>query len=238
MVAHELGGDDKTVTTDDVLLRIGIVDVGERSEEYWERAQHEVADTERHLAEFRREVLSQVAKCHGQLDVMAREARAEEEKRLLSERVESELQTFREEMRQKEAREEERLRHVYRAIIDPVHNSSASHAYFGQEGMEHRLLAGTRAVPPIIASTVSLLATSSRPTNSSPELVTVQSVRLPELPHSQVGIRHGKFTRQPSSMPAAPSLPYMAETRASAREEHKLLQLNLARLERLERMGL
>ncbi|CAJ1385625.1 unnamed protein product [Effrenium voratum] len=106
-----------------LLKRVGL-SVLHSNTSYWERSREEASEAEQQLEQLRREAKLRAARCEGQLETLARDAREEQERRLISDRIGRELEALRSELRQKEAAEEERLRHLYRSVLGP---ESVSH---------------------------------------------------------------------------------------------------------------
>lgn len=79
------------------------------------------------------------------------EARAEEERRMVSERVARELEAFKAQQRQREAQEDERLAHLYRALLEPSQDAGAPpHAVaYHDAGVGAFRANGARAFPPV-----------------------------------------------------------------------------------------
>jgi len=244
----------ETLESNDVLKRLGLSEDVQR-DDFAVCAHQEVSDALSCLEDMRRKAMQQVARCEGQLDIVGREIRAEEERRLISERVSKELDKFRDEMRQKEIMEEERIKHVYRSIAIPScvpeHKTSDNYTRPSTNSSEeNRFELPVVQAPhqhksmPIIASSVTLL----------------QSPR-PETDHRSVHTRsRSSSSRQRCSsgfqMPTVPDkmssasrsstgvLPRIAHDSGRARSRHKeaaeanmLLERSLARLRQLDRLG-
>ncbi|CAE7250555.1 unnamed protein product [Symbiodinium sp. CCMP2456] len=212
-----------------LLKRVGL-SVLHSNTSFWQRSREEASEAEHSLEALRREAQLRQARCQSQLESLARDAKEEQERRLISEKVGQELAAIREEMRRKEAVEEERLRHLYRGILGPKGPASESGGSTflppQQKGQS------SPAFTPLIVSEASLL--DSEPTWD------VGAVPL----KGDLDLLSGK-----DFWPSAPAAPAPASTRdrhggkASGRSKDmrdatKLLQVNLARLERLERCGL
>eukprot|EP00439_Symbiodinium_sp_Y106_P027430 s4001_g3.t1 len=227
--ASDVKGDDLTSEGQEVSLlkRVGL-SVLHSNTSFWQRSREEASEAEHSLEALRREAQLRQARCQSQLESLARDAKEEQERRLISEKVGQELAAIREEMRRKEAAEDERLRHLYRGILGPA-SESGSAAVTQQKGQS-----GPPAFTPLIVSEASLL--DSEPTWD------VGAVPL----KGDLDLLSGK-----DFWPSAPAA--AAQAPASTRDRHggkasgrskdmrdatKLLQVNLARLERLERCGL
>jgi hypothetical protein len=108
-----------------LLRRVGLAVLGSNAD-FEEKTRHEASNAERALSEMRQKAVFQAAQCRGKLDELAKEARAEEERRLISERVGKELEAFRAEMARKEAQDEERIRQLYRSMIPTESHGEAN----------------------------------------------------------------------------------------------------------------
>jgi len=249
-----------------LLRRVGL-SVLDDNDDYGKRAREEVADAERCLQELRQRSQLDVARCLGQLNVAADEARAEEERRLISERVDRELSAFREEMRRKEALEEERLCHVYRGLAakeqqEPPSHSSVAYSLPNYNSGRHHLADGAVTFPPLIYSAVTLTEDSgysaavpapclrsdtklgARGSGHSGGQWTPsqEDPALPRSSSSDVYRAAGQSWRRRTPMPeAAVSVGRQRRapgTKGGGDAAEKLLQINLARLERLQQLGL
>jgi len=211
-----------------VLKRVGL-SVLENSD-FWQRSREEVTDAERELQELKREARLRASRCDAQLDHLARECRAEEDRRLISEKVGKELAALRREMQEKEAAENERLRHLYRGIMGGEQPSTYP-AYPGSQ---------PSSFPPVI---------TSEPSDLMQEEHTVQDKgshlfdrldangngypsreefsKLGEVKFDAVLTGHSKHRRKKK-------VAYDPEED----EARRMLKLNQARLSRLERYGL
>jgi hypothetical protein len=205
------------------------------------QAKREAVNAERNLAEMRQRAALRAAQCRGHLDVLANEARAEEERRMISDRVGRELQAFRKELQDREAKEEKHMRQMYRAMLQPQEpmETFSTEAYGARRIHQ---IDGSRAYPPIISSAVSLQ-------DASPAVSGVGWRQAPDVEH---------YTPAPFA-PADDYPVYRVEPRTASyghkihlnrgpavlpseapdnSEADDLLRVNLARLERLERLGL
>lgn len=223
-----------------LLRRVGLSVLGSNVD-FEQKARQEASDAERSLIELRQRSALQAAQCRGHLDVLSKEARAEEERRLISERVARELEKFREEMRKKEAKEEEHIRQMYRAILQPQPSSEA----FAVQGLgtaRQYQVDGAQIYPSIISSAVNLDAASVEDSfdvldssgfgsseaclrreedasHNRSHNITLPSYTIPHMSHEL----------------QTPPLPSRS---VESSEAEQLLNLNLARLARLERLGL
>lgn len=102
----------------DVLKRVGLSVLSNTS--YWQRSREEASDAEQQLAQLKREAQLRKARCEGQLENLARDAKEEQERRLISDKISKELASLRQELQKKDELEEERLRHLYRGILGPA----------------------------------------------------------------------------------------------------------------------
>lgn len=240
-------GDEKGLTGQ-LLRRVGLSVLGSNAE-FWERSREEVNEAERQLEELRRQARLMAARCQGQLEIVAKEARAEEERQLISEKVGLELAAFREEMRRKELLEEERIRHLYRAVLTPG----------GEPAMGHRAVAysldsaphpanyradGTLIFPPLLYSEAWLQdSRSSSPhgDSQSPWLAAAAAKEKCRGTGRAVAFHDLEVPKPLCMAPrlARRSRPPLAPVAGSEMgEAEKLLRMNMARLERLERCGL
>jgi len=193
-----------------VLKRVGLSVL--QNSDYWQQSREEVADAERELQELKRESRLRAARCDAQLDALARQCRAEEERRLISEKVSKELALFRKEMEAKEAAENERLRHLYRGIM-----GGDAEPAFKDPGYQ------AASFPPVIASVGDLMQEDCfwerpRQVEVDPQPYTM------EFPIYESKVEY-KRKKKGGSDP-------------EYNEAQRLLRLNLGRLQRLERCGL
>eukprot|EP00931_Biecheleriopsis_adriatica_P059741 TRINITY_DN35803_c0_g1_i2.p1 TRINITY_DN35803_c0_g1~~TRINITY_DN35803_c0_g1_i2.p1 ORF type:complete len:238 (+),score=40.52 TRINITY_DN35803_c0_g1_i2:64-777(+) len=164
-----------------LLKRVGISVLGNTT--FTRQSQEETHEAERELEELRREARLRASRCNAQLESLSAEARAEQERRIISEKVSRELDILREEMRRKEAAEDERLRHLYRGIMgsevrsdsgagpdssapEPVRlpdTTSLGQSGNGQGRSEYFDLPGALSFPPLIVSETKLLDAPSKP---------------------------------------------------------------------------
>lgn len=233
-----------------LLRRMGLA-VWTSNTDFEEHARMEAYNAERHLAEIRQKAVLQAAQCRGHLDILAKEARAEEERRLISDLVSRELQAFRKEQHDREAKEEDHIRTMYRAMLEPQGPIGEA---FSQPASESRQqVAGSRMYPPIISSTVTLQGASPAASGEGWR-------RAPRTEALPICSESPAFSSQPAvldySHRFSSSRPLEAVARShrqkadqnrrserpskstAAREPEELLNLNLARLRRLERLGL
>eukprot|EP00747_Dinoflagellata_sp_TGD_P168041 gnl/TRDRNA2_/TRDRNA2_193576_c0_seq1.p1 gnl/TRDRNA2_/TRDRNA2_193576_c0~~gnl/TRDRNA2_/TRDRNA2_193576_c0_seq1.p1 ORF type:complete len:289 (-),score=62.24 gnl/TRDRNA2_/TRDRNA2_193576_c0_seq1:1-867(-) len=242
-------------TTTDCLRRAGLSMLN--NYEFEEKARQEAIQAEEFLRKFKGPSL--VARCTAECDAISKQLRAEEEKKIVSERVTRELDAFRKEQRQKEEAEEERLRNVYGNIMDQMITRGTEEQ--APVRIRHDfdrpvlatfadLSASPSGTPPwgggasaAVASSAARAAAAYHYGDSwhSPQeaRVTFEDTRmeLPSLPYE----RKLKAARRPLA-------PAIAEPNPSGGRRHKasaettevdsLLRLNLARLERLELLGL
>lgn len=215
--------------------RVGLVSKCD-GEEFSLQSKQELAESERELQRLRRQVQLQTARCEGQLDVVAKEARAEEEIRIISEKVGRELAGFREEQRRKDAAEDERLRHLYRAMLMPVDSlselegippftlerSGAARDYCANRGD------GVMGFPHLICSKVHIL--EDDPMSSSASSWRTSMPQAPSKP-----VRAGERPRRKSRQVLPPIRP--PDNASTCCEADNLLRINLARLQKLERLG-
>jgi len=150
-----------------VLRRVGL-SVLANNTDFEQQARREACDAESNLLEIQRRAGLQAARCRQHLESLEKEVRAEEEKRLISDRIGRELEVMKEEIRQREVREEEHLREVYRAILQPQQPRLMEAAYSAPRPLDTWQLQGSAldmwqlqadgaaAYPPIIASAVHL----------------------------------------------------------------------------------
>ncbi len=231
------------------------------------KARDEAYDAEEWLRNFRLKANENVARCQGQWEVVAEKARAEEEQRLISEKVERELEAFRQEMLRKEKEEEERLRHVYidimgKMVVPPEVSAQQTH---GWRSSDH---------PSVLATVADLSMTplgtpqgrDGRPRSTEGINRYVghadagywggteeARIQVSSYHHNDQPDRRHKISRAPSveipsrRYPSAPPLapprrlPPRSESRKTTMETvevDNVLRLNMARLERLEKMGL
>ncbi|CAJ1385624.1 unnamed protein product [Effrenium voratum] len=211
-----------------LLKRVGL-SVLHSNTSYWERSREEASEAEQQLEQLRREAKLRAARCEGQLETLARDAREEQERRLISDRIGRELEALRSELRQKEAAEEERLRHLYRSVLGP---ESVSHpAPTAPWHREPDLSLGIKEpdwgrlkmspVPPLILSEAKLL---DDPLDSSYGREDLKG---------DIRLKAGA-----QEQPERIRVPRLTPGRKDMRDADKLLRVNLARLERLERFGL
>eukprot|EP00429_Kryptoperidinium_foliaceum_P099051 CAMPEP_0176259818 /NCGR_PEP_ID=MMETSP0121_2-20121125/39266_1 /TAXON_ID=160619 /ORGANISM="Kryptoperidinium foliaceum, Strain CCMP 1326" /LENGTH=214 /DNA_ID=CAMNT_0017599715 /DNA_START=49 /DNA_END=690 /DNA_ORIENTATION=- len=141
-----------------LLRRVGL-SLLTSNDEFERRSRDDAVECDVRLQELRRRVNLQAAQCQGQLEILAKEARAEEERRMVSERVARELEAFKAQQRQREAQEDERLAHLYRALLEPSQDAGAPpHAVaYHDAGVGAFRANGARAFPPVLYSAVSLL---------------------------------------------------------------------------------
>lgn len=229
--AHLLDYDRQAQLEAAAASRVGLsVAVG--NDEFERKAQEEARGAEDILEKLRSQARAQAACCAGQLDVAAKAARAEEEKQALSERVGRELDAFRQELRQRDAEEEDRLGHLYRGLLGQRPQPSQRSAFFVADGggasMHWSRGDGTCAFPTIIASSSRLVAGPVEDGWSSrPSVPPRADLRVRALEHElQPPVRARRSVPHPKLSPdPGPS------------EAHKLLNRNLARLERLQGLG-
>mmetsp|Transcript_15515 Transcript_15515/g.35342 ORF Transcript_15515/g.35342 Transcript_15515/m.35342 type:complete len:249 (+) Transcript_15515:40-786(+) len=232
-----------------LLKRVGL-SVLRTNDSFWQQSREEALHAEESLEALRREAQLRQARCQGQLDSLARDAREEQERRLISEKVGKELAALREEMQRKEAAEEERLRHLYRGILGPsggldraeLGSGAGSSSRQRDSRLDFDLQLGEKpkgfsspSFMPLIVSEASLL--DSEPSwdagavplkgdldmLSGKDFWPVTAAPLPD--GGGIGSRgqlRGKVAGKSKDM----------------RDANKLLQVNIARLERLERCGL
>ncbi|CAK0797483.1 unnamed protein product [Prorocentrum cordatum] len=192
-----------------LLRRVGLSVVATNAE-YGRRARQEAEDAERELDELRRDARRRAALCRGHLRAADAKERAEEERRAVAERVSLELHGFREQMRQKEAEDEDRVRHLYRALLGPAGG----------------------AAPALPGSAPPGLLVSEGPLDQG-DLGDHGGRGAPAPPW----LLHAGGTSASWPSEAPPSRPPAGRRRAPG-EADALLRRNLARLERLERLGL
>lgn len=211
--------------------RVGLsVAVG--NDEFDRQAREEARGAEDILEKLRSQARAQAACCAGQLDVAAKAARAEEEKQALSERVGRELDAFRQELRRRDVEEEDRLGHLYRGLLGQRHQASQHSAFLVADGAGAMVPwsrgDGACAFPAIIASS-SRLATGPVEDgwSSGPSVVPRPDLRVRAFEHElQTPLRTRRSVPHPKLSPdPGPS------------EAQKLLNRNLARLERLQGLG-
>jgi len=235
-----------------VLRRVGLA-VLTSNTDFEERSRREAYDAERHLADIREKAALQAAQCRGHLDILAKEARAEEERRLISDLVGRELQAFRTEQRDREAREEDHIRQLYRSILEP--QGPPGEAFSVQTSGSRHLhqVDGCQMFPPIISSTVMLKGTSPAASSDGWRRAPRREARpirseSPAFPSQPASVDHcQRFSLDRPAEAAVRSHRHKpGRNRESERpwksgaasEAEDLLNLNLARLQRLERLGL
>mmetsp|Transcript_60517 Transcript_60517/g.122839 ORF Transcript_60517/g.122839 Transcript_60517/m.122839 type:complete len:215 (-) Transcript_60517:24-668(-) len=205
----------------DVLKRVGLSVLSNTS--YWQRSREEASDAEQQLAQLKREAQLRQARCEGQLENLARDAKEEQERRLISDKISKELASLRQELQRKDELEEERLRHLYRGILGPAKGE----------------------VSPLSTAMVEDLRSKHTPLIFSEAKLLSDDV-------SGASLRPGDGLRVSMPKKARPGaldgpVPFVAsrgergergERGGRASEAEKLLRVNLARLERLERFRL
>eukprot|EP00928_Gymnodinium_smaydae_P057651 TRINITY_DN40871_c0_g1_i1.p1 TRINITY_DN40871_c0_g1~~TRINITY_DN40871_c0_g1_i1.p1 ORF type:complete len:272 (+),score=55.64 TRINITY_DN40871_c0_g1_i1:34-849(+) len=231
--------------------------------EYQQRADQEIKDAESSLDEMRRKAKLLAARCNGHLSVVEKEVRAEVEQREISDRISRELQAFKRDLRDKEAREEERLSHLYRAMSEP--HASADDGRGSYTGA--RLYDPGAGVPGLYHSAVSLITEDvAQPAVSYSEVSTPlkrdfdfaeprarkaappardfdfvesrvrRSAALSptrEFDFAESRAQRASFESRHIALPVA-----AAAARAAANEAEQLLRRNKERLKRLEKLGL
>ncbi|CAK9061265.1 Alkyldihydroxyacetonephosphate synthase [Durusdinium trenchii] len=197
----------------DVLKRVGLSVLSNTS--YWTRSKEEASDAEQHLTQLRREAQLRQARCEGQLETLAREAKEEQERRLISDKISRELASLREELHRKDAQEEERLRHLYRGILGPKD---------GPVQMSDFSLEDLRSKPaPLIYSEAKLLTD-----DWEESLFRGERLRAARKKVHATKVHAGLDAPGSAAMRFTPGKD----------EADQMLRVNLARLERLERFGL
>eukprot|EP00435_Cladocopium_sp_Y103_P020617 s215_g5.t1 len=201
----------------DVLKRVGLSVLSNTS--YWQRSRKEASDAEQQLAQLRREAQLRQARCEGQLENLARDAKEEQERRLISDKISKELASLRQELQRKDEQEEERLRHLYRGILGPAKGEAPLSSSAMVEDLRSKQT-------PLIFSEAKLLSDD----------VPGASLRLPG---DGLRVSMPKKARPGALDGPAPFVTSQRGERGGrASEADKLLRVNLARLERLERFGL
>mmetsp|Transcript_115 Transcript_115/g.326 ORF Transcript_115/g.326 Transcript_115/m.326 type:complete len:268 (-) Transcript_115:64-867(-) len=142
LLGDGLVGGGETLRGEEVAAaaRLGLSKVNGNSE-FQVDAHREACDAEQYLEALRRDAMVRVVRSQEELCRAQQEAALEQEKRKQSEKIEAELAALREEMRRKEIQEEERLQHLYRAVLAPAVAAGAP----------------DRQQPHIISSSVSML---------------------------------------------------------------------------------
>lgn len=135
----------------DILRRAGL-SVVSTNDDFDRKARTEAADANVQLDALRQQAQIRAARCRGELELVVHQAKIEEEKRMLSDKVDKELNGLREELRQRDALEEERLGHVYRNFLGPSQPSFPSEAPAAHVGNR-----GYDMFPSVIYSGESLL---------------------------------------------------------------------------------
>lgn len=168
-----------------VLQRVGLSVLASNTD-FEQQARREASDAENNLLEIQRRAGLQAARCRQHLESLEKEVRAEEEKRLISDRIGHELEVMKQEMRQREVREEEHLREVYRAILQPQPARLTEPAYSAPHLLDTWQLQGSALdtfqfqadvaarYPPIIASAVHLTSSPIHLENPKLEVQTRQ----------------------------------------------------------------
>lgn len=262
-----MGTADGPSLTTGILRRAGLSILSD-NDEFEHQNRQDIKAAENALRDLRRGAQELTAKCFGQLEVFAAEVRAEQEKRLLSERVDHELEKFREQQRQREEMEDERLRLLYRSMVCPAKSMQERPAARFEITQQ-----SCNGFPPIIYSAVQLqrspndgmaeiIAPRDRTrssvdsfprcrnvgrkfndtcssTNSSASSA-LDGIRwlgdgfveptVSSRPAFRERLSTGQFERQRTSR--------LKHGRGATDEAHDLLKVNLARLSRLEMLGL
>jgi len=233
-----------------LLRRMGLA-VLTSNTDFEEHARMEAHNAESKLAEIRQKAVLQAAQCRGHLDILAKEARAEEERRLISDLVSRELQAFRKEQSEREAKEEDHIRTMYRAMLEP--QGPIGEAFCPPASASRYQVDGNQMYPPIISSTVMLQGTSPaasgegwrRTPRREAMPISSESPAFSSQP-AAVDYGHRFGSDRPLEAVARTHRPKANQNRKSERlsksradqEPEELLNLNLARLRRLERLGL
>lgn len=210
-------------------LRVGL-SAGVGNDEFERRALEENREAEDILEKLRSRARAQAACCAGQVDVAAKAARAEEEKQALSERVGMELDAFRRELRRRDAEEEDRLGHLYRGILGQRPPASQHAAFAVADGAGILGQQPAHAFPAVIASSARL-ATGPIEDGWSGGSYGSSFQR----PHAPARVFEHDDRRPPRAPLAAPHPKLSADPGPS--DAHKLLNRNLARLDRLQKLG-
>lgn len=139
------------------------------------------------LEEMQRRIREQASRCWGQYHVTAEEVRAQQEKDAISDLVTKELDRFKDEQRQKEEAEAERLRHLYRGIMGPPgEQPKAVQSYFSGYPPQRYAVE-----PPVEQPTCYHLEQPSYPTIIS------SAVNLTKTPIEKSYQRHSIFSDAP-----------------------------------------